>query len=693
MAYGRLDVFWPDGLFKTYLLNDANISIGRSSGNTIALDTDTISRYHLTIARKDGEVTITDLESVNGTFIDGVKIKENQPHQVYGGEEIQIGELRVIYHDLDENPTRPIIVPEDATRRIELVESSFRIDMEGPEIPISPGAHTSAEVSITNTGDKPERFLIDASGVPREWLRIDRPELEIAPGKSADVILSFKPARRSDSKPGDYTVEVSVRPKSDPDTALRANVTLHVLPYSGFGIALETPRVMRGDSFRLHLHNQGSDTLPLTLICRDLSNSLRFNVTTTQIALGAGQRMVVQGQVETKQRRTYGIEQIYPFDLVVRSGDASGFIVAQRGYALEKPPLPSWAPFALGGIGLALIALIILGLAVLLQPAPVPVINAFTVGSARIAQGEALALNWSASNASSILISVNGTPIATADPDATSIQIDTSTLTGENTIGVIARSGSQEVTASERVLVYEPLRAAYFNTDPPLPLVRYVVQTITFNWSVPNASSTQLVGIETFSTTPIESIYGATGTVSVVGRLNADVTTVMLLAQDENGQTLQEALTLAAINPQCTVDGEVSLRNGPTPLNQVVSTLPSSEIVVVDARDQNGGWLRVQIAGGAHGWGERAAFTCASTFNLDDLQIDLNFPTPIPAPTETPTPIATPTAQPTSTSRVTPTPTPTVFVQIFVQPQVTPFDPAAPTTNPNELPKSTPGSG
>ena len=30
MAYGRLDVFWPDGLFKTYLLTDSTISIGRS---------------------------------------------------------------------------------------------------------------------------------------------------------------------------------------------------------------------------------------------------------------------------------------------------------------------------------------------------------------------------------------------------------------------------------------------------------------------------------------------------------------------------------------------------------------------------------------------------------------------------------------------------------------------------------------
>jgi hypothetical protein len=207
---------------------------------------------------------------------------------------------------------------------------------------------------------------------------------------------------------------------------------------------------------------------------------------------------------------------------------------------------------------------------------------------------------------------------------------------------------------------------------------------------VPNATTTQLVGIETFSTTPIESVYGSTGTVSVVGRLNEDVTTVTLLAQDENGQTLQEPLTIAAINPQCTADEEVSLRNGATPQNQVISTLPEGETVVVDARDQDGGWLRVQIAGGAHGWGERDSFTCANTFNVDDLQIDLNFPTPIPAPTETPTAEETEPVAPAS-SRATPTPT--VFVQIFVQPPVTPFATVTPGGSADELPKTPPGAG
>lgn len=693
MAYGRLDVFWPDGLLKTYLLSDSNISVGRSAGNTIALDTDTISRYHLSISRKDGAVYITDLDSANGTYIDGVKLGHDQAHQLFGGEEILMGELRVIYHDLDENPTRPIIVPEEATRRIEVEQGDFRLDVEGPEIPISPGAHTSAELVITNNSEKAVRYVVEVSGVPREWVRIDRPELEIQPGKSSDVMISFKPLRRSDSKPGDYKVQVAVHPKNDPTHALKANVVLHVLPYSGFGMALEASRIDAGDRFRLHLHNQGSATLPLTLMSRDLSNSLRFNLSGTQISLAPGQRMLVQGQVLSRQRPLFGSSREYPFDLVVRSGDASGFLVSARGYVAEKPPLPSWAMYALGGLALALVAVILIGVLVLLQPAPLPTIGNLTVSSTRVAQGEPLALNWTASNATNLVILLNGTPVATAENDASTAQIDTTGYSGSVTVAVRASSGSGEVEATERIEIYTPLTVTSFTVDPS-PVVRYVIQPITFSWNVPGAQTVQLLGIDTFSTTPLEPVYGPVGTVGVIGRLTLDTATVTLVAQDNNGQTLQEPLALMAIDPQCTAQRDVALRNGPTEQNQTVGTVASGQIVIVDARDQGGSWLRVQLTGGAHGWGERAAFTCSTAFNPDDLQIDLSYPTPIPTatptpptPTLTPTPTDSATAATAATRTSRATPTPTVFVQIFVQPLVTPLGTATPVSS-SDLPKT-----
>ncbi len=667
MAYGRLDVFWPDGLFKTYLLSDSNISMGRSSGNTIPLETDTLSRYHATLVYKDGEVQITDLDSANGTFVDGVRLKANEPRTLYGGEEFLIGELRMVYHFLDESPTRPITIPEEITRRIELEEAPFYIEIEPPEIGIPPGAHISARVSITNTAAESERFRVEVSGVPKDWARIDRPDLEIAPEQHADVIINFKPRRRSDSAPGDYVVQIAVYPKSKPELKLKGSVMLTVLPYGGFGMALERDRMKSGERFRLHLHNQGSAPLPINLIARDLSDSLTFAIPNSHLTLAPGQHTVIQGQAKPRTTHFFGDAREHRFDLIARSGDAAAFTIAERVYVDERPPLPSWTAFAFVGVAAIVVITILIGLAVLLQPAPPqPAINSFQVNATRLARGEPLLVNWSVTNADDVRLTINGAAVAT-EPDAQSQQIDTSALHGLVTVVLSAANGSRQTEASETVQVFEPITISYFTADPP-QMVLYVAQTMTLSWSAPGAVSTGIMGLENFTSAPLDPAYGDTASVTVVGIPRGPLS-LMLMAQNAD-TTVQQPLTIETIPPQCTASrADASLRASPDASDQVVATIPQGTTVVVDAQDAQGQWLRVQLSGGAHGWGERTAFTCADTFSVDDLYKELIVPTARPEFTIVPTlgtpvpPLATPTttasAQPTAAPTATRTPTAT----------------------------------
>ena len=635
IAYGRLDVFWPDGAFKTYSLTDATTSIGRSSANTIPLATDTLSRYHATITYEDGEAQIADLDSANGTFVDGVRLKSNEPRALYGGEEILIGELRLIYHFLDETPTRPITVPEEVTRRIELEEAPFYIEVAGPEQAIPPGAHISARVSITNTSDAPDRYRVEVSGVPKDWARIDRPDLEIAPNQSADVIINFKPRRRSDSTPGEYVVTISVYPRKKPDVKLQGTVRLQVLPYGGFGMALENNAFKSGERFRLHLHNQGSAPLPINLLTRDLNDSLSFVVPNTHLTLAPGQRTVIQGQVKPKATHFFGDSRQHAFDLIARSGDAAAFTVSARAYLDEKPPLPSWAAFAFGGIALAVLLVIAIGLVVLLQPAPPqPTITSFQVSAERLAQGEPLIVNWTVTEADELQLTVNGTDMP-IDPQAQGYQIDTSPLNGAVTVSLTAANGDLETSTSETVQVYTPITITHFTIDPPR-LVLYVAQSITLDWSAPGALNTTVTGLENFTDTPLDAAYGESATISLVGIPRAPMT-LTLHAQNTDTST-QQQLTVELISPQCNASsGDAALRASPNATDQVVATIPLGTTVVVDAQDPSGQWLRVQLPGGAHGWGERSAFTCASTFSVDDLYREMNIPTPRPQLTIVPT--------------------------------------------------------
>ncbi len=656
MAYGRLDVYGPEGFFETFSLADKNISIGRSTGNAISLDTNTISRYHFSLTYQGEQVFITDLDSVNGTFVDGVKLAANERRPLLGGEEIQIGHLRMIYHHLDDMPTQPMLAADETTQRIELELPAFRIDIQGPDQAVSPGAHISAELMVTNTSKEEAKYSVEVTGPPPEWVRVNRPTLTLKPEEAGEVVISFKPLRRPESKPGDYPVKVRVRPESRPEMMLEANVTLRILPYSGFGIALESRRISSGQPYRLHLHNQGSAPLPLTISGRDLGDHLRFSIPTPQLTLGPGQRVTLQGDVRPQSPALYGKPSDYLFDLIARCHDASGFLVAVRGHFIERPMLPSWSPAAAGVSLLLALAVFLVALLVLLQPVPEPRIASFAVHSTQIAQGTPLALNWSVTDVAQLNVSVNGTPeLLQVDPRTSGTELDTSDLHGQVVVSIQGVNGGRQDTASQTVQVYRPMALEEFTVEP-LRLVRYVVQPITVRWNVPGAVITQITGLETFSVTPIETAYEAEGEISSLVGIPTDAINVTLLAEDEVGNTLETTIPVEMVTPECAPSGEsATLYLGPDVRQQVVGTVPAGASVVVDAQDESGQWLRAQLTGGISGWGPRSAFACASTFNVDDLRKEVNVPmlptptlTPVP-PTVTPGAILVPTTATTAT--------------------------------------------
>jgi hypothetical protein len=656
MAYGRLDVFWPDGLFKTFSLIENNISIGRSSGNTITLDTTTISRYHCSITHDGQHIHITDLDSVNGTFVDGVKLETNKPYSLDGGEEIQIGHLRMVYHQLDEMPTQPILPVQDTTQRIEMQLPAFRMDVVGPDEPFSPGAYKPAELSITNTSSEIQRYTIEVTGMPAEWIRVDRREIEIDPNDTAQVSINFKPLRRSESKPGNYTITVRVALKDNPDAKLDAHFPVTILSFGGFGMALEAKRIASGDRFRLHIHNQGSGILPVNITGRDTGDKLRYNILTPQASLAPGQRLVIQGEVKPKKPSLFGQRRIHPFDLVVRSNNASHFMAVVRGQFIEKPMLPTWVPILVIAFILLIGSALALLAALALQPAPAPHIADFRVNSTQVAQGSPLIVNWAATNVAEISLSLNGTPIiANSGMQTSGIQLDTSDLKGNVNLALVAKNADKQDIATQIVFIYQPLGTGFFTANPP-QLVRYVVQNLTVSWSIPGAVTTRLAGLDAFSTTPVQPNYGADATIQGIAGIASKPFTLTLYAKDEVGNEQQQTLDIAMINPECApLKDTVTLRAGPDRAHQVVGTIPAGVNVVVDAQDSSGKWLRAQLSGGNSGWGERAAFTCKPNFNVGDLYKELTVPT-VPPPTPTIVPTAkTPAPTATATGTLQPT--------------------------------------
>ena len=649
MAYGRLEVYWPDGRLESYLLAEDTVSVGRAEGNVIELETDSLSRYHFSLVRNGDAVTITDLESANGTFVDGVQLPANEPRLLGDVEEIMVGSLRIIFRQVDDSPTIMVSTLDDETQKMELGEAQIRVDIDYKQLQVWPAASSSAELSITNLGDKTREFSIQVSGLPSGWLRITRPEVELDPNETAYILLNVKPPRRPNTVPQKYDVTIDVMPVSQPALVVHTHLDVEIKPYSGFGMAVGK-QIDADDPIPVFLHNQGSGTMRFTLSANDRDKALIFQTPRTPLDLKAGQRLRVDLNVNAKSPPLVGQAQTYPFIIQVQSHDASRFIAASDAEVTISPRIPTWAAIAAAGITLSALIIGLLAVLGILNP-PEPEITSLSVSSDQVAQGEPLTVFIDTENTDSFDVLVNQFAIQNdVSGDVDSWEIDTSELDGNIEIMVIARNGSRSIRDSVSSFIYVPIALNNFEVNPN-PLIANTVNTLTISWDVSGAAFVRISGLNDFTNNLIQSSteYGAVHTLEGIGGIPTESLNLTLYAEDQSGESIETPLLVPLIDPVCTTISEIALHEGPDTRYQQVGTIPNTTSVVVLAQDADAAWLRVRLPEDIRGWSPREAFTCAENFDLADLRTEINVPD-LPTPTVEP--------QVTATQPLAPTPIP-----------------------------------
>jgi hypothetical protein len=72
----------------------APLYIGRVPGNAIRLDDPSVSRIHCSVAlRNDSQIVISDLDSANGTFVNGRVVNTGEAQKLEIGDDIQVGNV------------------------------------------------------------------------------------------------------------------------------------------------------------------------------------------------------------------------------------------------------------------------------------------------------------------------------------------------------------------------------------------------------------------------------------------------------------------------------------------------------------------------------------------------------------------------------------------------------------------------
>lgn len=142
---------------RVYDALETPITIGREEGNSIQLNDDRISRFHIKIQENHDKIVLTDLESTNGTKVNG---EETQLRILRFGDMIMVGRSVLLFGTRDEiaarlaalrgeeGPLQTFLEEEDALALADKVSLDFELNwsddddmqatlhiLEPPELP------------------------------------------------------------------------------------------------------------------------------------------------------------------------------------------------------------------------------------------------------------------------------------------------------------------------------------------------------------------------------------------------------------------------------------------------------------------------------------------------------------------------------------------------------------------------------
>jgi pSer/pThr/pTyr-binding forkhead associated (FHA) protein len=104
---------WAAGVVRSFVpLEAERITIGRAATNDVTLEDPKASRFHAVMERLGATWSVRDLSSRNGTSVNGSRIATEHP--LSSGDEIRVGDTRMLYRSASVTPERRTAADTDA---------------------------------------------------------------------------------------------------------------------------------------------------------------------------------------------------------------------------------------------------------------------------------------------------------------------------------------------------------------------------------------------------------------------------------------------------------------------------------------------------------------------------------------------------------------------------------------------------
>jgi len=356
-----VQVLYPDGQSKEFMINQRVFSIGRDEHNDLVLNDEKISREHARIETNGVTFDVTDLGSANGTFLGNSRLLSNVPEPWNTEQALQIGghHLRLV----------PAKSQSDMGTRVEqaIAVHGVNLFLNQSELLLQPGDTASLPVVLMNLGEQVAHFNLSVDGIPTEWVRVPA-AVELMPGDSRELAITLQSPQATGSQGGTYTVSVRATNQDSPQqSALRTlKLTLAAQSSNDLGSSelegsqlhsLLLPQNGRsGEPMQVELRNQGSVPQMVMLDWSGNQEKLDFQPQRgTSVTVAPGAIETITFTPSTRERTLIGVGKKYPLNVQVTSTNprASQNLT---GTVKSHGLVPIWASSLLLGLLAVMIA-------------------------------------------------------------------------------------------------------------------------------------------------------------------------------------------------------------------------------------------------------------------------------------------------------------------------------------------------
>jgi hypothetical protein len=237
--------------------------------------------------------------------------------------------------------------------------------IENVTLEVDPGAETSCDVRVRNTGMVVDRVLLEVLGEAADWAEIEPPQLNLLPGTDGTARVIFRPPRSSDVLAGLVDFAVRARSQEDPDGSVVEEGTVTVARFSELVAEMRprTVRARRRARFRLIVSNLGNHPLNTEISALDADAELDFRIHPEVIVTRPGTSTFVKLRAAPRKRFVKGPDKSLPFQAFVLPEAAEP--VTADGAMLQRQMMPKWLLPAIAVVTALFVALVALWFLVL----------------------------------------------------------------------------------------------------------------------------------------------------------------------------------------------------------------------------------------------------------------------------------------------------------------------------------------